>query len=266
MTTDPEHIVVDDLSIGHQSRELARHISFRVQPGQALVILGPNGAGKTTLLRTLLGLQAPLSGQVFLAGRDARACSLRERARWLAYVPQARRFEFAFRVIDLVAMGSTPRLTSFAMPSKHDYDLARQALTRLGIAQLADAEEPCLSGGEQQLVLLARALVQQSRFLLLDEPTASLDLANQQRVLAHIDALVKAGLGVIMISHAPAHAFSCGTHAALLGHDGSFSSGSVDTMLTEARLSAVYDVPVRILSVDTAGGVLRTCLPDLSAM
>jgi iron complex transport system ATP-binding protein len=171
------------------------------------------------LLRTLLGLQEPVSGAVRLSGRDVRSLSLRERARWLAYVPQARKFEFAFRVIDLVAMGSAPRLSSFAMPSARDYQLAEEALARLGIAHLAHALEPRLSGGEQQLVLIARAIVQRAQFLLLDEPTASLDLAIQQRVLAQITSLTRAGLGIIMISHAPAHAFACATQVALFGRN-----------------------------------------------
>jgi len=261
-------LTVEDLCIGYPQRRarsarvLARDIAFQVELGQCLVILGPNGAGKTTLLRTLLGLQAPIAGRVRFAGRDASDFSLRERARWLAYVPQARKFEFAFRVIDLVAMGSAPRLSSLAMPSEGDYVLAHASLEQLGIAHLAEAEEPKLSGGEQQLVLLARALTQRSRFLLLDEPTASLDLKNQQRVLSQVAVLARAGLGVIMISHAPAHAFSCATHVALFGRDGQFSVGDVDSMLTEERLSAVYEIPVRILTQVTAQGVLRTCLPE----
>jgi len=264
-----ERLTVENLCIGYQQRRshtprvLARDIAFQVQLGQCLVILGPNGAGKTTLLRTLLGLQTPLAGSIRFSGRDAGDFSLRERARWLAYVPQARKFEFAFRVIDLVAMGAAPRLTSLAMPSEHDYQLAHASLEQLGIAHLTDAEEPKLSGGEQQLVLLARALTQRSRFLLLDEPTASLDLKNQQRVLDQVTALARTGLGVIMISHAPAHAFRCATHVALFGRDGQFSVGDVDSMLTEERLSAVYEIPVRILTQVTARGVLRTCLPEI---
>lgn len=261
--TQPDSIVVSDLSIGYSAAEpIARHINFSVAAGQALFILGPNGAGKTTLLRTLLGLNEPLAGSVSLAGRDARTCSRRERARLLAYVPQARRFEFSFRVLDLVAMGSAPRLSRFAMPTRTDYELAARALAWLGIEQLAQAEEAKLSGGEQQLVMIARALVQQTPFLLLDEPTAHLDFSNQARVLAQIGALAQAGLGIIMISHSPAHAFACATHAALLGRHGELEVGTVDEMLTESRLSRIYELPVRVVSVDTPRGPLRTCLPD----
>ncbi|MET0387627.1 MAG: ABC transporter ATP-binding protein [Polyangiales bacterium] len=259
--TQPPSLMADDLSIGHEhTHAIASQLRFTVQPGEVLVVLGPNGAGKTTLLRTLLGLQAPLGGRVMVAGRPLHVHTRRERARWLAYVPQARSFEFAFRVLDLVAMGAAPRLRAFQQPTAADYQLAHDALDRLGITHLAQFDEPNLSGGEQQLVLLARALVQQARFLLLDEPTANLDFSNQGRVLAHIAALAKAGLGILMISHSPAHAFACGTHAALFEPDGTLAVGLVDTMLTEERLSRVYGVGVRVL----VHGGLRTCVIDPS--
>jgi iron complex transport system ATP-binding protein len=274
-----EAIAAHDLTIGHVHRSLgllrsatrgqriiAAHITFRLQPGQSLVILGPNGAGKTTLLRTLLGLNAPLAGEVLLGSQSVRACSPRRRAQLLGYVPQAHKFDFGFRVRDLVAMGRAPHLAAFATPSRKDFELTDQALDRLGILQLGDANESELSGGERQLVLIARALVQQSQFLLLDEPTANLDFENQVRVLAHIDALVKSGLGVVMSSHSPGHAFVCGTHAAFLDRHGGFAFGTVAQMITERRLMEIYKTRISIVSLPTKGGSISVCVPDLSGL
>jgi iron complex transport system ATP-binding protein len=277
--TSFEAVEANDLAIGHRQRTgvlcrsagprhriVATHITFRLQPRQALVVLGPNGSGKTTLLRTILGLCAPLAGDVILGNQSVRTCGVRQRAKLLAFVPQAHRFDFGFRVRDLVAMGRAPHLAAFAMPSRYDLELTDEALERLGISHLREANEADLSGGEQQLVLIARALVQQSQFLLLDEPTANLDFENQVRVLSQIDALVKSGLGVIMNSHSPGHAFVCGTHAAFLDRHGGFAFGTVADMITEQRLTEVYKTPISIVSLPTKGGCISVCVPDLSGL
>lgn len=248
------------------ARILSSDITFRVELGQALVILGPNGSGKTTLLRTLLGLHPPLSGEVLVDGERVLACSPQQRARLLAYVPQAYHCDFAFTVRDMVAMGRAPYLSSFAPPSESDLARADRALRRLGIAHLAEASESQLSGGEQRLVLIARALAQESRFFLLDEPTANLDVANERRVLAHVRALARAEFGVVMTSHAPGHAFACATHAALLDRRGHFEVGPVADVLTEESLARVYGVAMRIVSIPTMQGEIRTCVPDLSSV
>lgn len=266
----------NDLTIGYPSaspgpgrksgtgrRVIAAHVSVRVVPGQCLVILGPNGSGKTTLLRTLLGGSAPLAGEVLLGGKRLLAYSTQQRARSLAYVPQSCKFEFPFRVLDLVAMGRAPHLSLFASPGHQDFLAAEAALAQLGIGHLADARESEISGGERQLVLIARALVQQTRFLLLDEPTANLDLDNQARVLGKIDQLVKSGISIVMTSHAPGHAFVCATQVALLDRHGQFAVGPVTDLLTEKRLAQVYGLPIRLVTVSSANGVLRTCVPDL---
>lgn len=252
-------------SVFNVSRVIARDIQFEVAAGQSLVILGPNGAGKTTLLRTILGLMPQLSGSVLVGGLDTRACSIRERARLLAYVPQSQELGFGFRVRDLVAMGRAPFLPPFALPSRNDLKIADAVLERLGIRHLTGALATEMSGGEQRMMLIARALVQEPRFLLLDEPTANLDYANQARVLRQLAALSQSGLGIVMNSHSPGHAFACGTNAALLDRDGRFTIGTVAEMVTEERLSVVYGVAVRIVTVATEEGPMQTCVPELKS-
>jgi iron complex transport system ATP-binding protein len=278
---EPEALEARDLAIGFaragrrsggaraaerdDAHVLAAHLSFRVERGEALVLLGPNGAGKTTLLETLLGLRPALEGHVLLGGRDVRAYASRERACAIGYVPQASTFDFAFRVRDLVAMGRAPRLPLFALPAREDLRIVDEALEHLGIGHLADAREPELSGGERRLVLVARALAQKTRFLLLDEPTANLDYGSQRRVLMELDGLVRSGIGLIMTSHSPGHAFVCGTHAAFLDRRGGFTVGSVSEVITEERLARVYGVPFRIVSCPSDHGAVRACIPALGA-
>jgi len=246
-------------------RTIATQVTFELRKGQSLVILGPNGAGKTTLLRTLLGLIPALAGTVELGSVDLLHCNPKQRARLLGYVPQSQRFGFGFRVRDLVAMGRAPFLPAFALPTKNDLAMADSALERLGISHLANVSSAEMSGGEQRLMLIARALVQQSPFLLLDEPTANLDFANQVRVLRHLEALSRSGLGIIMNSHSPGHAFACGTSAGFLDREGQFNVGNVADMVTEERLSAVYGIPVRIVTVQTDEGPMQTCVPEVKS-
>jgi iron complex transport system ATP-binding protein len=247
------------------TRIIAKQVTFELKVGQSLVILGPNGAGKTTLLRTLLGLIPALRGTVTVGDVNLLHCNPKQRARLLGYVPQSQRFGFGFCVRDLVAMGRAPFLPAFALPSKRDLALADASLERLGILHLAKVSATEMSGGEQRLMLIARALVQQSPFLLLDEPTANLDFGNQARVLRHLDALSRSGLGIIMNSHSPGHAFACGTSAAFLDRKGQFEVGNIVEMVTEERLSAVYGIPVRIVTVQADEGPMQTCVPEVKS-
>ena len=185
-----------DLDIGYRHHVVGRGISLALEPREVLCLLGPNGAGKTTLFRTLLGLLAPLGGRVFIG--DAALDRLRpiEIARRMAYVPQANVTEFSYRVLDVVLMGRTARLKTFATPGEADERIARAKLADLGIADLAEADFTRISGGQRQLALIARALAQEAPILVMDEPTASLDFGNQMMVLARIQALAAQGYGI----------------------------------------------------------------------
>lgn len=206
-----------DLAIGHGGRRIAAGLDFALAEGEVLCLLGPNGGGKTTLLRTLLGLIPPLAGEVLLEGRPIGAWPRRDVAHRLAYVPQAGQGGFAYAAREVVAMGRAARLPLLAVPGARDLALAEAALARLSVGHLAARPVTELSGGERQLVLIARALVQEARALILDEPTASLDFGNQARVLEEVRALaVRDGLAVLMTTHQPDHALLVADRVMLL--------------------------------------------------
>lgn len=255
-------LAAEGLSVGHGRRVVAAGLSFSLAPGQVLCLLGPNGGGKTTLLRTLLGLLPPLAGRVTLGGVPLGSLSRREIARRLAYVPQAAAGGFAYRARDVVAMGRAARLPLLAVPGARDHAIAETALDRLGIGALADRAVTELSGGERQLVLIARALAQEAACLVLDEPTASLDFGNQALVLRQVRALAaREGLAVLMTTHHPDHAFLV-ADAAMMLHAGTLTGPMPPAdLITPDRLSDAYGVAAVIGTVATPGGERRVCAP-----
>lgn len=253
-------IRAENLSIGYSGVRVGTHISLTVDPGSVLCLLGPNGSGKTTLFKTMLGLIPVQSGRVLLEEQPLDELTRRDIARRVAYVPQAHNAPFAFEALEVVLMGRTARLSVFAQPGEADRKAARMALSRLNIEELAEADYTQLSGGQRQLVLIARALAQETPVLVMDEPTASLDFGNQVRVLEEIAGLARSGLTVILSTHDPDHAFAVGTQVALL-HDGQIQTcGSPAEVLTSRTLGAVYGVDVR---VDTLVDGRTICVPSL---
>jgi iron complex transport system ATP-binding protein len=234
-----------DLAIGHDTRVLGAGYTLALRPGTVLALLGPNGAGKSTLVRTLLGLLPPLAGAVELDGRPMSALRERERARAIAWVPQHAAGGFDWSVRDLVMMGRTAHAGLLGAPTAADRAAVDEALDRLGLVALADRPLSQLSGGECQLALIARALAQQARYVLLDEPTASLDFGNQARVLREIRRLAEAGLGVLFSTHDPNHALRAADEALLLRAGRPLAIGPVARVLDAAALEALYGVPVR---------------------
>jgi iron complex transport system ATP-binding protein len=242
-----------DLKIGYPGRLVGTDLSIRLDEGEVLALLGPNGGGKTTLLKTLLGLLPPRGGAVSLAGQPLSALSDRQRARLIGYVPQVHSGTFAFSVEAVVLMGRTAHGSLFARPSTHDRDVTMQALERFGVAALAHRPYTEISGGERQLVLLARALAQEPRFIVLDEPTASLDFGNQGMVIREIRALAQSGLGVLFTTHDPNHALRAADRAYLLRGGEHLVDGPVSEVLTVERLAALYHAPVQRLTDGASG-------------
>jgi iron complex transport system ATP-binding protein len=239
-------LATQGLAIGYGTRQVASGIDLTLAAGTVTCLLGPNGVGKTTLFRTLLGLLPPLAGRVFLGEAALGGLRRAEVARRIAFVPQAWQGDFAFTVLDLVVMGRTAYLGPFAQPGRADVAIAMAALAALGIADLADRDANRISGGQRQLVLVARALAQQAGIVVMDEPTASLDLGNRILVLDRIRSLAAEGLAVLLSTHEPEQAFAIADRVAVLEPDGRFEAGPVDAVLDAARLTRLYGTPLAV--------------------
>lgn len=250
-------VAARDLAVGYPGRVVGEGFAVDIAAGDVVALLGPNGGGKTTLLKTLLGLLPPKAGTVLLDGRPLGDWPVRQRARLLAYVPQGHAATFAFTVEEVVTMGRTARTGLFARPSKHDRAVVRDALDHMGVAHLADRPYTMISGGERQLCLIARALAQEPRIVVLDEPTASLDFGNQGRVLREIRRLAADGLAVLFSTHDPNHALRFADHAVLIRDGGTLASGPAAEIIEPATLARLYGAPVEIVGT----GDVRAFLP-----
>ena len=254
-----EGLSVEALSYGYAGNAIGEAVSFALKPGEVMCLLGPNGGGKSTLLKTVLGLLPPLSGVIRIDGEDTAAWTPRRRALSLGYVPQSGAGQFAYSVAEMVLMGRTARHSAFSPPSEADRVIANEALIALGILPLADRDWLKISGGERQLALIARALAQQPRVLVLDEPTANLDFGNQVRVLAEIQRLAAQGLAIVFATHHPEQAFACADRVAVL-HNGKLErQGTPDEVITPETMRLVYGVEVDIVPIDD--GRLKMCVP-----
>jgi iron complex transport system ATP-binding protein len=247
------------LGYGYPGRPVGRGLDLSLGAGEVVCVLGPNGGGKTTLFRTLLGLLAPQAGEVLLDGRSLAHLPREEVARRMGYVPQGHAVQFAFTVREAVLMGRTAHVGLFAAPGAADREAAEQAIATLGIESLAGRVVTELSGGERQLAMIARALAQGARALVLDEPTASLDFGNQVRVLREIRRLAAEGYAVVFSTHDPGQAFLAASRVLLLAHGGALRQGAPQEVITPQNLREVYGVEVRVAAVDGA----RVCLPAL---
>ncbi|HEV3373352.1 MAG TPA: ABC transporter ATP-binding protein [Xanthobacteraceae bacterium] len=241
------------LSIGYRDRVVGRALDVSLAQGEVLSLLGPNGSGKTTLLKTLLGILAPLAGAALIDGKPIASYAASERARRIAYVPQSHVPSFAFTVETVVLMGRTAHGSLFSAPSAADRAVAGRALERFGIAALRARPYTMLSGGERQLVLLARALAQEPQFIVLDEPTASLDFGNQGKVMSEIRALAAAGHGILFTTHDPNHALRAADRAFLMRDGQRLAEGRVREVLTRARLQTLYGAPIEMLTDEATG-------------
>ncbi|MFU8771651.1 MAG: ABC transporter ATP-binding protein [Anaerolineales bacterium] len=239
---------VQSLQINYGNNPALIDISLSVEPGEILAIVGPNGAGKTTLIRAASGILPPNSGRVMVAGTDIYCLSESQRARYLAVVPQARKLPPAYSVSHTVMLGRTPYLNWLGQPGRKDQQAAHWAMERTQTLPLADCRIDELSGGEQQRVLLARALAQQTPILLLDEPTAHLDLHHQTGILDLIRELVdEQKLAVLMALHDLNLVSLYADRVALLVKGMLRAVGSPPEVLTPQQLTDVYQTPIHVI-------------------
>lgn len=252
-------IEVKNLGFSYGTRQVLQDICFRVEPGEFLSILGPNGVGKSTLFRCMLGLLSGYTGQVLVDGVDVRRLSPREAARHIAYIPQSSRPVFNYRVFDIALMGATSAISPLRAPGREQMERCRWALEKIGISHLSQRCFHRLSGGEQQLVLIARALVQNAPILMLDEPTANLDYGNQLRVLEQIRALAREGYTVIQTTHNPEQSYLFSDRILALQGGRILLEGTPAQVLTRETIRALYGVEAEVVKLynDRA----RVCIP-----
>ncbi|MGD2205210.1 MAG: ABC transporter ATP-binding protein [Anaerolineae bacterium] len=240
-----------DLSFRYDgsARPVLQNISLDVPAHTITAILGPNGSGKTTLLRLLLGFLRADKGTILLAGKPQATYSRQERSQLIGLVPQDEHIPFDFSVLEYILLGRAPYLAPLEMPKEEDRQIALMALHMTGFAHLKDRALPNLSGGERQLALIARALAQRPSILLMDEPTAHLDLSNQGRILAIMRHLVSQGVTLVLTTHDPNIASTVASSAILMRHGQILDAGPTESVLTEEKLSATYDAPVQVIDV-----------------
>lgn len=229
-----------------------RDLSFTLRAGQVLAVLGPNGRGKSTLLRVAAGLQQATEGGLSATGSSAM-------------VPQDFARVFPYRTLDMVLMGRARHVGMLRMPGRADQQAAREALALVGLSHKADHGFDALSGGERQMVLIARAIASEPATLLLDEPASALDLRNQDRVLGLVRRLADQGLAVMLTTHQPNHALAVADTALLMLPDAPALFGPCCKVLTEAAVEALYGLPVKLVEFDAAGSAQRAVLPVYGA-
>ena len=225
-------------------------INFEIIPQSITAILGPNGAGKTTLLHTALGWHRPDRGTVYLEGKPLDHYTRRELGSLMSLVPQSEHIPFEYSILEYVLLGRTPYLKPLEIPGEKDREIALEALETVGIKKLKDRSVTALSGGELQLVLIARSLAQQSKLLLLDEPSSHLDLSNKSRLLSLIRHVVDSGVTVLFTTHDPGLAAVAADKIILLSYGKIARFGSVSEVLTDDYLSEVYCIPLKVYQVD----------------
>ena len=217
-------------------------VNFSVKKGEIFFILGPNGTGKSTLLKTMAGLLPLKKGKIKIEGRDVTKLSRENIAKKIGYLPQIHQPTFPFKVLDVVLMGRAPHLSAFSSPGKKDVDIAKEYIHKLGISHLIDKPYTEISGGERQLVLLARVLTQKPDILLLDEPTSHLDFGNQVRILGRIEGLSSQGLAIIITSHFPDNAFFISHKVGIINNKKLANIGHPDDVITEKTLKEIYGI------------------------
>ena len=237
---------IKNLNFKYTDRLVLDDISFGVDKGKIVGLLGENGVGKSTLFKCILGFLQPSSGEILINGLDINKLDFKERARLVAYIPQSHHPTFNHKVINVIKMGSNVRMSGFNTPGEEERKRAYEILELLGIEELRDRGYKEISGGERQLVLIARALMQDAKVLIMDEPTANLDYGNQIKVLKTCRDLSKIGYTIIQSTHHPQQAFMFFDKVILMHDHRLLGQGDVMEVLTEENLKKIYGIDLEI--------------------
>ena len=250
---------VNDLSFSYGKHRVLEGVSLEAQEGEFLSLLGPNGVGKSTLFRCILGLLTPQRGEILVDGEAVSRLSPASLARKIAYIPQAHDPVFHYSVYDMILMGTAAQTGVFSAPKKEQNQLVESVMERLGLSPLAERSYRTLSGGERQLVLIARAMAQKAGILLMDEPSASLDFGNRIRVMNTAKELCREGYCVIQTTHDPEQAYLYSDSILALHRGKVLAHGKPRDIFTEELISTLYGVDVEICNIKQ--GAMQFCVP-----
>ncbi|MFV0516351.1 MAG: ABC transporter ATP-binding protein [Aminipila sp.] len=243
-----------------RGKKIFSNVSFNVPKGSIFTILGPNGAGKSTLMNCISNLLEPTGGNICLNNTHMNKMSINQISKVMAYVPQTHIPTYEYTALEFVLMGRAPYLGLFQKPSTIDYEIAKKALKMIGAIELESKLYTKLSGGERQLVTIARAIAQEPQLIILDEPTAHLDYGNQMRTIKLVKELARQGYAVIMTTHTPDHAIIAGGQVGVLDYNGKLRVGLEEEVLNEKLLSFIYGVNVRIVYIEELNR--RVCITE----
>ena len=250
---------IENLHFSYGSRKVLKGVSFGIDDSGFVSVLGPNGAGKSTLFRCMLGLLEPSEGSVHICGRNIRQMPPAELSHRVAYIPQSHTPVFNFSVFDMVLMGTTAQLSRFSSPGKKEAQLAEAAMERIGISHLRDRGCGNISGGALQLALIARAIAQQAKILVMDEPSASLDYGNKLRLMETVKGLTREGYTVIQSTHDPDQAYLYSDQILALYDGKLLARGTPQETISSSLISRLYGVDVEVCSMHRDD--VRVCIP-----
>lgn len=250
---------IHDLHAGYgtdAASEILKGISFEISEKTFTCILGANGCGKTTILKNILCLMKPNRGIITFRGRDLTRMNDKERAKKISYIPQAHTPPFPFTVRDVVMMGRYAHTRGFQKESRTDHDIVEEMMQELGIQDLASRTYTELSGGQRQMVIIARALAQEPELLIMDEPTNNLDFGNQYKVLEKVRYLAdKKNMSVLMVTHSPDHALYCADQVLVVKNGLIIADGSPGSVITEGSMADIYHMEVEMTHVGLRSGM-----------
>lgn len=253
---------IENVFGGYGNGDVLKGISCNADYGDVLCLLGPNGCGKTTLFRMMLGTLPVTDGKIVIDGKNIHDFTTKALANMIAYIPQYHSPVFAYTVLDVVIMGRASHFSAFETPKEPDREAAFSALEKVNALHLANKKYTSLSGGQRQLVLIARAICQSAKIFIMDEPAANLDYANHQLLMNVISGLARQGYCIIMSTHSPEHPFSVGTKVLLMKTGKVVRFGTPKEVITSETLQSVYDIEMDVITAHDRYGCERTiCLP-----